>query len=147
MINAAIDNALDGLVNNLSITPPSRARGLSSSQTYQTGKVNFPLSQTARARTREDWKNWRVKTFGGDYDPVAAAVDDAVKAFSRKDPAQDRRIWLKIANRVGYEAFLEVFFEQQSKMRDAEVRGRPLRCPASAFQNALNRRFPKGGAQ
>ena len=44
--------------------------------------------ERACARTREstrpqaDFAAWRVKTFGGDFDPVRVAVDEAVTAFS-----------------------------------------------------------------
>ena len=102
----------------------------------------------ARACVREesaDFTAWRVKTFGGNFDPVREAVEDAVAEFSDRQPARDRSLWLKIANKIGYEAFRELYLEQVSIMRECK-----LRNPASAFQNRLNRytghNSGKGGA-
>ena len=61
-------------------------------------------------------------------------VEDAVKAFSYRQPEDDRRIWLKIANEIGYEAFRDLYLEQVSIMRECK-----LRNPSAAFQNRLNR--------
>jgi hypothetical protein len=77
---------------------------------------------------------WRTNTFGGDFDPVRAAVDEAVSAFSMRQPEDDRRIWLKIANEIGYEAFRDLYLEQCAIMREYK-----LRNPSAAFQNRLNR--------
>ena len=91
----------------------------------------------ARARVREesaDFTAWRVKTFGGDFDPVREAVEDAVAEFSDRQPARDRSLWLKIANEIGYEAFRDLYLEQLSIMRECK-----LRNPSAAFQNRLNR--------
>ena len=55
---------------------------------------------------------WRTTTFGGDFDPVRAAVDEAESSFSSRQPEDDRRIWLKIANEIGYEAFRDLYLEQ-----------------------------------
>ena len=91
----------------------------------------------ARARVREesaDFTAWRVKTFGGDFDPVCETVEDAVAEFSDRQPARDRSLWLKIANKIGYEAFRELYLEQVSIMRECK-----LRNPSAAFQNRLNR--------
>ena len=91
----------------------------------------------ARARVREesaDFTAWRVKTFGGDFDPVCEAVEDAVAEFSDRQPARDRSLWLKIANEIGYEAFRDLYLEQLSIMRECK-----LRNPSAAFQNRLNR--------
>ena len=77
---------------------------------------------------------WRTKTFGGDFDPVRVAVDEAVSAFSMRQPEDDRRIWLKIANEIGYEAFRDLYLEQCAIMREYK-----LRNPSAAFQNRLNR--------
>ena len=89
---------------------------------------------------------WRTKTFGGDFDPVRVAVDEAVSAFSMRQPEEDRRIWLKIANEIGYEAFRDLYFEQCAIMSECK-----LRNPAAAFQNRLNRytghNSNKGGAR
>ena len=77
---------------------------------------------------------WRTKTFGGNFDPVRAVVEDAVAEFSYRQPEDDRRIWLKIANEIGYEAFRDLYLEQCAIMREHK-----LRNPSAAFQNRLNR--------
>ena len=94
-------------------------------------------SPRARVRVREesaDFTAWRVKTFGGNFDPVREAVEDAVAEFSDRQPARDRSLWLKIANEIGYEAFRDLYLEQLSIMRECK-----LRNPSAAFQNRLNR--------
>ena len=103
----------------------------------------------ARARVREesaDFTAWRVKTFGGDFDPVREAVEDAVAEFSDRQAARDRSLWLKIANKIGYEAFRDLYLEQCAIMRECK-----LRNPSAAFQNRLNRytghNSSKGGAR
>ena len=91
----------------------------------------------ARARVREenaDFTAWRVKTFGGDFDPVREAVEDAIAEFSDRQPARDRSLWLKIANKIGYEAFRDLYLEQCAIMRECK-----LRNPSAAFQKRLNR--------
>ena len=98
-------------------------------------------------RTRDDanFSAWRVKTFGGNFDPVHEAVEDAVAAFSDRQASRDRSLWLKVANEIGYEAFRDLYLEQCSIMRECK-----LRNPAAAFQNRLNRytghNSGKGGA-
>ena len=119
---------------------------------------DIPCSQTARACTRTHtrvenpaayFKAWRMAKWGGDFDPVLAAVDEAVLSFSTRNPDADRRIWLKIANRVGAEAFMDAVWQKQSEIGNDRT---CLRDPASAFQALLNERFPrptascKGGA-
>jgi len=122
---------------------PSRARTRTRGMSY--GDINnIPLSAIPRARAhvRKDGAPrsevalaaWRTKTFGGDFDPVREAVEDAVNAFSYRQPEDDRRIWLKVANEIGYEAFRELYLEQLSIMRECK-----LRNPSAAFQNRLNR--------
>ena len=87
-------------------------------------------------RTRDDanFAAWRTKTFGGDFDPVCEAVEDAVRAFSRRQTSRDRSLWLKIANEIGYEVFRDLYLEQCAIMREYK-----LRNPSAAFQNRLNR--------
>ncbi len=85
------------------------------------------------------FRAWRDVSFGGDFDPVRVAVDEAVAAFSSRQPETDRRIWLKVANEIGCEAFLELYHEQKSILDDCRRRGNPLRAPAAAFQARLNR--------
>ena len=110
-------NADSGVMHN---PQPSRAR-------THVRKDGAPRSEAALAA-------WRTKTFGGDFDPVREAVEDAVNAFSYRQPEDDRRIWLKVANEIGYEAFRELYLEQLSIMRECK-----LRNPSAAFQNRLNR--------
>ena len=104
----------------------------------------------ARTRVREGGKApirdrgayfraWRAAKFGGDFDPVSVAVDEAVAAFSSRQPETDRRIWLSVANEIGCDAFRELYHEQKSIVDDCRRRGNPLRAPAAAFQARLNR--------
>ena len=104
----------------------------------------------ARTRVRESGKvsirdrsayfrAWRAATFGGDFDPVRVAVDEAVAEFSVRQPETDRRIWLSVANEIGCEAFRELYLTQKSILDDCRRRGNPLRAPAAAFQARLNR--------
>ena len=113
--------------------------------------LDIPCSQTAcagaHARVRNPaayFKAWREAKFGADIDPVRAAVDEAVAAFSTKTPETDRRIWLKIANRVGADEFMRaVWLKQSENGSDKTV----LRDTASAFQNLLNIKFPRPGTK
>jgi hypothetical protein len=70
---------------------------------------------------------------------VRVAVDEAVSAFSTRQPETDRAIWLKIANGIGYETFRELYLTQRSILEDCRARGNQLRNPAAAFQARLNR--------
>ena len=88
---------------------------------------------------------WRVRQFGGDLDPVRAVVEDAVAAFSRRQPTIDRALWLKVANIIGWETFREIYFEQRSVMVDSARRGHPLRNPAAAFHKKLQALKPASG--
>ena len=104
-------------------------------------------------RCREAYfRAWRIAKFGGDFDPIRVAVDEAVAAFSfYKDEAgrkKDHGIWLKIANRAGLDAFLDAFHQKTAEIEELERKHRRLRNPASSFQKLLNKRFPKpeGGA-
>ena len=141
----------------------SRARVDCVQYSSQSGFIDKPFSSQstcARARVREGlspirdheayFRAWRVAKFGGDFDPIRVAVDEAVMAFSsgkgEKGKSSDRRVWLKIANRVGLNGFLDAFEQKASEMRDLERQGRRLWNPAASFQKLLNRRFPKGGA-
>ncbi len=135
----------------------------SSQSSSQTGFIDKPIrSQTtgAGARACEGrrpianpaayFRAWREAKWGGDFDPVRAAVEEAVTAFSSGKSAEsqenDRRIWLKIANRVGFESFLDALDQKSAEIREDKQRGRRLRDLAASFQKLLNRRFPKGGA-
>ena len=149
------ENADSGVMHN---PQPSRARTHARVVDRRDIK-DIPCSQTARAcvrtRTRVEnpaayFKAWRIAKWGGDFDPVLAAVEEAVSSFSTRNPASDRRIWLKIANRVGAEAFMDAVWQKQSEIGHDRT---CLRDPASAFQALLNERFPrptascKGGAR
>ena len=134
------ESADSGVMHN---PQPARARTRVRGMSY--GDINnIPLTVIPRAcaHVREDGTprseaalaTWRTKTFGGDFDPVREAVEDAVKAFSYRQPEDDRRIWLKVANEIGYEAFRELYLEQISIMRECK-----LRNPSAAFQSRLNR--------
>ena len=151
-VGAALDviNTEAGVMH----TPPrarTRVVGLGSSPTeiLKESLLDLPRARTrGRSRPQADFAAWRIKTFGGDFDPVRVAVDEAVAAFSSQDPARDRELWLKVANEIGCEAFLELYREQKSIMDDCIRRGNPLRRPAAAFQAFLNRYtgHGKGGA-
>ena len=140
---------------------PSRARVGCVQSSSQSGYINISLrrqSTCARTRMRVEkhpaienpiayFKAWRENKFGGDFDPPALAVDEAVAAFSsHKSPAAqnaDRLMWLKIANRIGYERFLDAFDEKASELNQLNQLGKHLRNPAASFQKLLNKRFPK----
>ena len=119
--------------------------------------INSPASCTCEGeaviRCREAYfRAWRIAKFGGDFDPIRVAVDEAVAAFSSgKNEAgrkKDRDIWLKIANRAGLDAFLDAFDQKTSEIEKLEREHRCLRSPASSFQKLLNKRFPtEGGAR
>ena len=89
-------------------TNPSTGKGADS------GVINNPQPSRARTHAREesaDFTAWRVKTFGGNFDPVREAVEDAVAEFSDRQPARDRSLWLKVANEIGYEAFRDLYLD------------------------------------
>ena len=129
----------------------------------QSGYVHIPSSQTTGARPRVRgsgvaircreayFRAWRIAKFGGDFDPIRVAVDEAVAAFSfYKDDAgreSDRSLWLKIANRAGLDAFLDAFDQKASEIEELENDHRRLRLPAASFQKLLNKRFPKKGGR
>ena len=77
------ENADSGVMHN---PQPSRAR-TRTRVVRPTGILKESLLDLpgARARVREesaDFTAWRMKTFGGDFDPVREAVEDAVAEFS-----------------------------------------------------------------
>ncbi len=94
------------------------------------------------------FRAWRIAKFGGDFDPIRRAVDEAVAAFSSgKNEAgrkKDRSLWLKVANRAGLGPFLDAFDQKTAEIEELEREHRRLRSPASSFQKLLNKRFPKG---
>ena len=128
----------------------------------QSGFIDKPIcSQTTRARTREGlpplrnpkayFDAWRSATVGDSTDYLRIAVNEAVEAFSSDKSAEaqesDRRIWLKIANRIGLEHFLDAFDQKSAEIRELAARGKRLASPSKSFQKLLNKRFPKGAAQ
>jgi hypothetical protein len=135
-----------------------------SQSSSQSGYIDIPSSQTtgARARVREGgvaircreayFRAWRIAKFGGDFDPIRRAVDEAVTAFSfEKSEAgreSDRSLWLKIGNRAGLSAFIDAFDQKTSEIEEMAREHKFLRNPASSFQKLLNKRFPnpEGGA-
>ena len=142
----------------------SRARVDCLPYSSQSGFIDKPFSSQstcARERMREThaairnpeayFRAWRIAKFGGDFDPIRVAVEEAVAAFSsgkgEKGRASDRGVWLKIANRAGLSGFLDAFEQKASEMRDLEHRGGRLWNPASSFQKLLNERFPKEGGK
>jgi len=124
----------------------------------QSGYKYITSSQSTCAREREAhaairnpkayFRAWRIAKFGGDFDPIRVAVDEAVAAFSsEKGEAgreSDRSQWLKIANRVGLGRFLDAFEQKASEIRELKNDGKRLWRPAASFQKLLNKRFPKG---
>ena len=139
----------------------ARVRGLflNCSQSGFTYKPISSQTTGARTRTREAhaairnpeayFRAWREAKFGGDFDPIAVAVDEAVAAFSSgKSPAGrdwDRREWLKIANRVGVVSFRDAFSQMLGRIDELADARKRLRNPAASFQKLLNRRFPREG--
>ena len=148
----------DAQVRAAKVINTSRAR-VDCLHSSQSGYFDIPCSQTTGARTRTRgtairnreayFAKWRVAKFGDDFDPIRRAVDEAVAAFSsgKSEAGQnsDRAIWLKIANRVGLDNFLDAFFQLTSEIRDLGHRDKSLRRPAASFQKLLNERFPKQG--
>ena len=75
----------------------------------QSGYIHIPSSQTtgARARVREGgtaircreayFRAWRIAKFGGDFDPIRRAVDEAVAAFSfgKDEDAPVKESWFE----------------------------------------------------
>ena len=122
------------------VCPPcSHTEILKESSCSRTTRTRTRASAKAPIRDRDAYfRAWRDVSFGGDFDPVRVAVGEAVAAFSTRQPDSDRAIWLKVANQIGYEAFLELYREQKSILDDCRRRGNPLRSPAAAFQSRLN---------
>ena len=138
------------LKESLTVLPGAHAReGVRTRERSAAADCRTSNEQSWREsiRTRDDanFAAWRTKTFGGDFDPVREAVEDAVTAFSDFQASRDRSLWLKIANEIGYEAFRDLYLEQCAIMREYK-----LRNPSAAFQNRLNRytghNSGKGGA-
>ena len=97
------------------------------------------------------FRKLRVEKFGGDFDPVVEVVKEAIKAFKPARPEIDARVWLKIANAIGYSNFLDAVWQQQALFSEWKSRGKHYANKAAIFQHLLNKRFPlpksKGGAK
>ena len=144
-------------MKKLSTIPAPRARVDCIQSSSQSRFINKPVfcSQSTRAREAEAgircpeayFRAWRIAKFGGDFDPIAVAVEDALATFSSwKDEAgreSDRKLWRKIANRVGLSSFLDAYDEKARQVREMAEHGKHLINPASSFQKLLDRRFPK----
>ena len=87
----------------------------------------------ARVRTRGAGMRARLRA------SLDADLDIAVRAFN--GTATDRRIWAKIAWRVGVEEFHHALI---NKLAEDSADNAPRR-PAAAFQAFLNKRFPREG--
>ena len=94
------------------------------------------------------FRPWRIKTFGGDFNPIRVAVDEAVREFGSP---KDTNLWLWYAYRIGLDNFRDRYFEQKSKIKDWQHRGFRVRHLASAFHAKLKRcyreMYPEGGLQ
>ena len=131
---------------------PEPSRAPASRTVSHTGRVNSNGSRTTPAHTHargtkpaDKFRRWRKAKFGDEcIDPVAVAVDDAVKAFSRRDPEQDRRVWLSVANRIGVEAFRAKTDEMHAIVKSYAESDTPLANPAAMFQGLLNSRTKHG---
>ena len=114
---------------------------------FPNGNTNRVVRLTgAPARThakgtkpREMFKRWRRKKFGGDFDPIAVAVDEAVRAYSRKDPERDRAVWLSVANQIGEGAFRAKMRQMQAQIEQSREACAPIQNKAAYFQGLLNR--------
>ena len=119
--------------------------------------INYSdYSEKARAREKksnneEYFKRLRIAKFGGDFDLVAEAVNEALKNFKPDNLEITRRVWRKICNRFGYQNFLDAVHQQQSLIQEYENRGKKCWNKALLFHRLLNTRFPlpksKGGAK
>ena len=158
VVNKVVNKLSQGVRNESA----SRARVDGEYTSSPSGYVNISLcspstGECASARVRvvkpiadreAYFKAWRKAVWGGDFDPIAVAVDEAIAHFSyAKNPDgqnRDRDMWLKIANRIGLDAFLDAFDQKRSEIANSRNR---LRNPAASFQKLLNKRFPKDGGR
>ena len=149
VINNDVDNSADTAlnVNNINILRRLRINNISSDP----ARARVRVGDNGKTYNEAYFKKLRVAKFGGDFDLVAEAVNEALKAFKPADLERDRRVWLKIANRVGYENFLDAVFQQLSLFAEWESGGKRFYNKAAIFQRLLNKRFPlpksKGGAK
>ena len=113
---------------------PLREKG--KGKEHRRGSLSEP--SFARARTRGAGMRTRMRA------ALDADLDIAVRAFS--GTASDRRIWARIAWRVGVEEFHHALINKL----DEDAADNAPRKAAATFQAFLNDRFPKpepkGGA-
>ena len=154
VINTNVDNSADTALNinsinnnNINILRRLRINNISSDP----ARARVRVKDNGKTYNEAYFKKLRVAKFGGDFDLVAEAVNETLKAFKSANPEIDRRVWLKIANRVGYENFLDAVFQQLSLFAEWESGGKRFYNKAAIFQRLLNKRFPlpksKGGAK
>ena len=107
---------------------------------------NIPLTVIPRAcaHVREDGTprseaalaEWRTKTFGGDFDPVREAVEDAVNAFSYRQP----EIAILISDRLKHLPFRLINLSSPSKIQ-ARYKSFPILAKAEeAFVQVKERK-------
>ena len=172
--NGHVDKVINKVINNDvdNSTAPSLARD----RVPKFNNINIPgnviikslinscgnHNTGARAYTRIDgWariKNkaaylraLRIAKFGADVDPVKEVVKEAIKAFKPVNVEVTSRVWLKIANAIGYSNFLDCVWQQQALFEEWESSGKRIWDKAIIFHRLLNKRFPlpksKGGAK
>ena len=152
VINNDVDNSADTVPNvninnhnNINILSRLRVKNIS----LVPARARVRVRDNGKTYNEAYFKKLRIAKFGGDFNPIEEAVNEALKAFKPADLERDRRVWLKIANRVGYENFLDAVFQQLSLFAEWESGGKRFYNKAAIFQRLLNKRFPlpKGGAQ
>ncbi|MBR0403607.1 MAG: hypothetical protein IJI68_00075 [Eggerthellaceae bacterium] len=150
-LSATCSRDVDKSENRRPSSSPSRAR--ENTPTYPTSVSKDTSNSTVRltgapARTHAkgerrggnpSYRSWRRKKFGGDFDPIAVAVDEAVRAFSRKDPERDRAVWLSVANQIGEGAFRAKMRQMQAQIEQSREACAPIQNKAAYFQGLLNR--------
>ena len=128
------------------VAPPSRARVEDIKLINASARIHETTTDNS-----DKFKQWRKTKFGGDFDLVAEAVGEALRAFKPDNPELTRKVWLKIANAIGYSNFLDAMYQQQSLIQEYENRGKKCWNKALLFHRLLNKRFPlpksKGGAK
>lgn len=107
-------------------------------------EIRPPVYETGLSRAYAGVKRGGAGSRAYTWRAVNAAVDEAVAAFGGKP--SDRAIWAGIAWRVGYGYFLDCVHQARSEIRAKTRRPAAADLPR-IFQNALNERFPKGGAK
>ncbi len=118
--------------------PTSVSYDTSNSTVRLTGTPARTHAKGERHGGNPAFRRWRRKHFGGDFDPIAKAVDEAVRAFSRKDPERDRAVWLTVANQIGEGAFRDKMRQMLSQIEQANANYTPIGNLAAYFQGMLN---------